>query len=154
LDSELTRFRHGDFFTAPKLNIEIEKPWLAEIKANEFKIIRTKLGLFKMSFSRIMVRGQIEGDSSKTIKLEIGIAGYAIFNFTLSSIALTLFLGLATKDLVLTLLLATGFLTIELLMLIVELNNTENKFMDYFEQVKSNEPQQHVCAMAGRPVKF
>ena len=149
LDSEKTKFRHGDFFKSPKLNIEIEKPWLAEIKTDEFKIIRTRLGLFKMSFSRIVVRGQIEGDTQKTIKLEIGVAGYAIFNFTWGSIVLTTFITLATQDTFWTLLLATGLLTIEVLMIIVEMNNTENKFIEYFERVKATSHNKKFMPAAG-----
>ena len=138
LDSDKATFRLGDFFSASKLNVEIEKPWLGEITADRFRIVRTRLGLFKSKFSRIMVKGQITGDQAQRIlKLEIGVPEHVIFNFTWGSIALTAFIAFATRDIFWTLLLATGILTIELLMIIVDLNNTENKFTDYLERVKA-----------------
>jgi hypothetical protein len=138
LDSDTATFRFGDFFSAKKLNIEIERPWLGEIKADRFRLVRTKLGLFKSNFSRIMVKGQIAGDQTqRTLKLEIGVPGHVIFNFMWGSIALTTFIALATHDIFWTLLLATGILTFEILMIIVDINNTENKFADYIERVKA-----------------
>lgn len=99
LDSEGATFLFGDFFRAKKLNVEIEKPWLGEIRSDRFRIVRTRLGLFKINFSQTMVKGQIVSDKpGNMLKIEIGIPGHTIFNFLWGAIFLTLFISYWTKD--------------------------------------------------------
>lgn len=69
----------------------MDKPWIGEVKKGEFKIIRTRAGLFKLNFSTIVVAGQVKSDEGK-IELRLGLPGYAV----LSLLYLTVFLAALT----------------------------------------------------------
>jgi|GEM_PF-3577693 len=144
LDCERATFRIGDFYTARKFNIEIDKPWLGEIKENRFRIIRTKLGLFKSNYSQVMIKGELINDKNDILKLEIGIPGYTIFNFSWQTGFPILFIALATQDTFWSILVGTVILVVGVITITIDLNNTDNKFTDYLERVESNEPQQKI----------
>jgi hypothetical protein len=142
LDTQKVKFRLADFFM--RWQTEMDKPWIGEIKKGEFKIIRTRAGLFKFSFSRILIAGQIINDKKKgKIELRLGLPGYDVLGLLY---ALILFVTLTIyyfQDIWGPISIISLFI-IQALVIAVDMNKTENMFVDYLERVKSNEPQQNV----------
>jgi hypothetical protein len=142
LDTEKVKFRLADFFI--RWQIEMDKPWIGEIKKGEFKIIRTRAGLFKLNFSRILIAGQIKNDEKKgKIELRLGLPGYVVLGLLYALIlfvALTIYYFQDIWGLIITI----SLLIIQTMLITVDMNKTENMFVDYLESVKSNKPQQ--CA--------
>lgn len=116
--------------------IIIEKSWIGHVnrKRNEFRITRTKLGLLKTGISMIEICGQLTKDQKKieitlrptwlTIVNVIAgllLPGFIVINFFNDVVGWTVF---------------TGLITILILLLILDLRKTEEKFIDYLNQIK------------------
>lgn len=140
LDTEKIKFRLGDYYFRWWTNFE--KPWTGEIKNKEFKIIRSRTGLLKLGLSRILLKGQINtGDKKTTIELKVGLPRTVIVSF-LWELIFVIALIFYIQD-IWGLLIIIALLTIEVLIIISDMNKTEVKFTDYLERLKSNEPQQN-----------
>ena len=91
-----------------------------------------------------MIKGELINDKNDILKLEIGIPGYTIFNFSWQTGFPILFIALATQDTFWSILVGTVILVVGVITITIDLNNTDNKFTDYLERVESNEPQQKI----------
>ena len=131
LDTEKVKFRFADYFI--RWQIEMDKPWIGEVKKREFKVIRTRAGLFKLNFSTILVVGQIKNDEKRgIIELRLGLPGYTVISFlcaTILLVALTIFYFQDIWGLIITI----SLLTIQTMLIVADMNKTENMLVDYLE---------------------
>jgi hypothetical protein len=125
--ASLNRFFKGEFIW--------QKPWIGvvHLPTGKFEIQRTGTGLLRSNISFIQIKGRVIADGlQEKIELKFGTPWYGTLNF----IGLLLFVGVAIflieENWVSVIILS--LLAIQILLLLVELNTTENKFLEYLEK--------------------
>ena len=131
--------------------IKIKKPWTGEVNTNErkFKIIRTRTGILRTNLSSIIITGnEIKDGTQIKIELRFGTAWYTTISFILGTIFLVTIATFYFKD-IWGWLLVSSLWTIQVLLYIVDLNKTEDRFKQYLEEMRSNAPQQSAYVSLG-----
>jgi hypothetical protein len=126
----------------------IQKPWIGTVdkERNEFKVRRTRTGIFKTGISSLEVIGRsTEYESRKGIEIEIKPVWYVALGSVWVTIFLSIFIINYFNDIAGWGILF-GFLLIQVLALILDLNKTEDKIRNYINHVRSNALQQNVSS--------
>ncbi|MFN7600625.1 MAG: hypothetical protein ACK5R0_04420 [Bacteroidota bacterium] len=128
------------FFFLFKNNVV--KQWLGQInrELRQFKILRNKApNKLVVRISRIVINGHIITDSDKNIiKLRLQLTGHALWNLVSLTLMTSVGIVLIPTDILTEnwwlLLMWLALITIDILILIIDLNKTENKLIEYFDK--------------------
>lgn len=124
----------------------IQKPWIGKVdkERNEFRVMRTRTGLFKTGISGLEVRGRLnEHEGGKGIEITIRPIWYVALSFVWVTIFLSIFIINYLNDIAGWAILLC-ILTIQILFLVLDLNKTEDKIRNYIDHVRSNALQQQL----------
>jgi len=129
------RFYHGQ--------ITVDKPWYGHVhrKQKQFKIARAGTGVFKSGFSVLEITGKETTDeqSQRRLNVRIGLPVQAM----IAAIAITTLVAVFSvyffQDIVAWSVVAM-FIIVQVLLLIADLNKTDDKFQEYLEHIRNAVP--------------
>jgi len=134
ITSDSDRFFRGEF--------GIKKAWFGEVKINNkiFELVRTRTGLLRMNISAITIKGTRKKDGKRG---EFEVRYMLTLRTIINLLLMTLFFGsiavYSSYDFW-ALMIVTLLWTLQILILIVDLNKTEKKFSNYLEETLGNAP--------------
>jgi len=121
----------------------IRKPWIGKVdkEKKEFKVLRTRTGLFKAGISALEICGKLTDD--KKIEIKIRPVWYAALSLLWGTAIMTTIVFNYFNDIFgWTILLC--ILSLQILLMILDLRKTDERIVAYIDQLRSNAPQQNV----------
>jgi len=114
----------------------IKKPWIGQVDKdrNEFKVMRTRTGLFKTGISTLEVHGKLTKD--KKIEIKIRPGWYAALSLLLTTFFLATIVYNYFND-IFGWLFLLGFLALQMLLMILDLRKTEEIIIDYIDRIRN-----------------
>jgi len=119
----------------------IKKPWIGKVNTdkNEFKVIRTRTGLLKIGVSALEICGKLTED--KKIKIKIRPVWYATLSLLWGTTFMTTIVFNYFND-IFGWAVLLSILTLQILLMLLDLRKTDERILDYIDAIRSNAPQQ------------